>query len=54
MAKTVGLVFEDNKELKLLNKDQLKAIATELGLEYDSKISKEDLISLIEDNQGEE
>ena len=54
MAKTVGLVFEDNKELKLLNKDQLKEIATELGLEYDSKINKEDLISLIEDNQGEE
>ena len=54
MAKTVGLVFENNKELKLLNKDQLKVIATELGLEYDSKINKEDLISLIEEKQGEE
>lgn len=68
MGKIVGKVFEKPKEitieelisianekgLKSLNKEQLKRVATELGLEYDPKINKDDLIALIEENQGEE
>lgn len=68
MGKVVGKVFNETKELsiqeliaianekglKSLNKDQLKEIATELGLEYDSKINKEDLVALIEKNKEEE
>lgn len=68
MGKIVGLVFEETKELsidelisianikglKYLNVEQLKRIAKELELEFDSKIKKDDLVVLIEENQREE
>ncbi|WP_404989289.1 HeH/LEM domain-containing protein [Clostridium culturomicium] len=49
MGKLVGLVFKKGpKELNSLKMDELKAIADEKGIEYDSKIKKEGLIQLLE------
>lgn len=59
MGRIVGLVFKDtkNKEKKAkrddvdLNKltlDQLKSLAEERGIEFNSKTKKDDLIFLIE------
>lgn len=48
------VTIANDKGLSSLNMVQLKRIATELGLEYDSKVKKDDLIALIEEKQGEE
>lgn len=39
---------DNNKDLKILTVDQLKLLADEKKIEYDSKIKKEDLIKLLE------
>lgn len=44
----------NNKGVDSLTVTQLKILANDLGLEFDSKIKKEDLIKLIEENQREE
>ena len=52
MGRLVGLVFEKEiRELSSLKLDELKAIADEKGIEYESKIKKEVLIQLIEDTE---
>lgn len=49
MGKIVGLVFrEEVKELSSLKVDELKALADEKCIEYDSKAKKEELIELLE------
>lgn len=45
---------ENVKELTSLTVVELKTLASDLGLEFDSKIKKDDLIKLIEENQREE
>lgn len=42
-------VKEDLMDLKLMTVDQLKSLADEREIEYDSKIKKDDLIKLLED-----
>lgn len=64
MGKIIGRVFKEEledftenlsvKELESLNLTQLKGVAKELNIEFDSKIKKDDLIKLIEENQREE
>ena len=68
MGTIVGKVFEEPKELTIdellllandkgldsLTVAQLKVVAKDLDIEFDSKITKKELISLIEENQGEE
>lgn len=68
MGRVVGKIFLDEKELNLdelislanekglisLNLNQLKIVAKELGIEFDSKIKKNDLIKLIDEVQGVE
>lgn len=44
----------DEKGLDTLTIAQLKVIAKELEIEFDSKIKKEELINLIKENEGEE
>lgn len=64
MGKIIGRVFKEEledfteilsvEELESLNLTQLKGVAKELNIEFDSKIKKDDLIKLIEENQREE
>lgn len=65
MGRIVGLVFKDteikDKEVKTndvdLNKltlEQLKSLAEEKGIEFNSKIKKDDLIFLIENDIDDE
>lgn len=42
-------VKEDLMDLKSMTVDQLKSLADEREIEYDSKIKKDDLIKLLED-----
>lgn len=59
MGRIVGLVFKDTKikenevkadnvDLNKLTLDQLKSLAEERGIEFNSKTKKDDLIFLIE------
>ena len=58
MGKIVGLVFdkESNNESKVnlklneLTLNELKDLAYKKGIEFNSKVKKDDLISLIENN----
>lgn len=64
MGKIIGRVFKEEledftgklpvEELESFTLTQLKEFAKKLNIEFDSKIKKEDLIKLIEENQREE
>ncbi len=64
MGKIIGRVFKEElesftenllvEELESFTLTQLKEVAKELNVEFDSKIKKDDLIKLIEENQREE
>ncbi|WP_338630829.1 Rho termination factor N-terminal domain-containing protein [Clostridium baratii] len=45
---------ENVKELDSLTLVELKALASELGIEFNSKVKKDEIIKLIEVNQREE
>lgn len=44
---------EEDKELATtLNKDQIKALLTEKGLEFDPKATKQELLDILEGHEG--
>lgn len=61
MGRIIGRIFNEEltedlsiEELEVYSITRLKEIAKKLKIEFDSKIKKDDLIKLIEENQREE